>query len=68
VVEPWLVMMNGNHVEIDQGDVVEPTPVAQQAVVVTDASERTSEIAVTPTKDGLSRPTQHPGPISKHSR
>src|SRR5215471_242412 len=47
-VEPQLAVMNGNHVEIAQSDVVEPTPVADLAVVVTNESEPTLETEVTP--------------------
>ncbi len=50
VVEPQLTVMNGNHVEIALSDVVEPTPVADLAVVVTYESEPTLEIAVTPSE------------------
>jgi hypothetical protein len=50
VVEPQLTTMNGNHVEIDQSDVVESTPVADLAVVVTNESEPALEIAVTPSE------------------
>ena len=47
VMEPQLAVVNGNHVEIAQSDVVEPTPVAELAVVVTNAFEPTVEVEVT---------------------
>jgi len=48
VAEPQLAVMNGNHVEIAQRDMVEPTAVADLAVVVTNESEPTLETEVTP--------------------
>ena len=58
VVEPQLAVMNGNHVEIAQSDVVEPTPVADLAVVVTNESEPILETEVTPfEEDAQSAPT-----------
>jgi hypothetical protein len=57
-VEPQLTVMTGNHVEIALSDVVEPTPVADLAVVVTNASEPTLETEVTPfEEDAESAPT-----------
>src|SRR5690349_17129492 len=58
VVEPQLTVLNGNHVEIALSDVAEPTPVADLAVVVTNASEPTLETEVTPfEEDAESAPT-----------
>jgi hypothetical protein len=58
VLEPQLTVMLGNHVEIALSDVVEPTPVADLAVVVTNESEPTLETEVTPfEEDAESAPT-----------
>ena len=58
VAEPQLAVMNGNHVEIAQRDMVEPTAVADLAVVVTNESEPTLETEVTPfEEDAESAPT-----------
>ncbi len=58
VLEPQLAVMNGNHVEIAQSDVAEPTPVANLAVVVTNGYDPTLETEVTPfQEDAESAPT-----------